>query len=246
MNGSVDLAVALCTAIRHESDAWPAVEIAVCPSFTLLPTARQALLGGRVQLGAQDVGAHEQGAFTGQVSAAMLLEQGCRYVIVGHSERRLHCGESDQTVAAKVGIALRHRLRPIVCIGETRLERERGETEAVIRRQASAVFRALEAPQLSAVVVAYEPVWAVGTGLTAAPAQAQAVHAQVRQLASGQDAHAATAMRIIYGGSMQPDNAAALLAQPDIDGGLVGAAALHAEQFAAICRAAGRRYDAAG
>ena len=211
-------------------------ETAVCPSFPYLSEVAMALQGRRMTWGAQDCSSQEAGAFTGEVSAAMLAEFGCKYVIVGHSERRALHGEGDQLVADKAKIALKHKMVPIVCVGETLAEREAGQTDAVVKRQMSAVIHAL-GHCISQVVVAYEPVWAIGTGKTASPEQAQAVHAMLRT-----QLHAATpasaAMQILYGGSVKPDNAASLFSQPDIDGGLIGGASLKAADFAAICRAA--------
>ncbi|RQP25431.1 triose-phosphate isomerase [Piscinibacter terrae] len=211
-------------------------DVAVCAPFPYLSEVALALQGKRIAWGAQDCSSHESGAFTGEVSAAMLAEFACKYVIVGHSERRAYHAESDQLVADKAKAALAHHITPIVCVGETLAEREAGQTDAVVKRQLSAVIHTLGhcIPQI---VVAYEPVWAIGTGKTATPEQAQAVHAVLRlQL------RAATPksddMQILYGGSVKPDNAATLFSQPDIDGGLIGGASLKAADFAAICRAA--------
>jgi triosephosphate isomerase len=214
---------------------WVA-EAAVCVPTPYLGDVALSLQGEAIAWGAQDCSAFESGAYTGEVSAAMLAEFGCRYVIVGHSERRAFHGESDQLVADKARIALAHRLTPIVCVGETLVQREAGQTEAVVKRQLSAVIHTL-AHCIAQVVVAYEPVWAIGTGLSASPEQAQAVHALLRAQLKAATAHAA-GMKILYGGSVKPDNAATLFAQPDIDGGLIGGAALKAADFAAICRAA--------
>jgi triosephosphate isomerase len=211
-------------------------DVAVCVPYPYLPEAAVTLAGSELRWGAQDCSAHESGAYTGEVSAAMLAEFGCRYVIVGHSERRALHGESDVLVADKARAALAHGLTPIVCVGETRAQREAGETDAVVKRQLSAVIHAL-GHCAGEVVVAYEPVWAIGTGLTASPEQAQAVHALLRaQLRAATPR--ADSMLLLYGGSMKPDNAAALMAQPDIDGGLIGGASLKAADFVAICRAA--------
>jgi len=196
-----------------------------------------ALSGSDLRWGAQDCSAQVAGAYTGEVSAGMLAEFGCRYVIVGHSERRQYHGESDQLVADKAKAALAQGVTPIVCVGETLAQREAGETEAVVKRQLSAVIHAL-AHCAGEMVVAYEPVWAIGTGKVATPEQAQAVHALLRAQLKAATPHA-DAMQILYGGSMKPDNAVSLLAQPDIDGGLIGGAALKAADFVAICRAAG-------
>ena len=212
-------------------------DVAVCVPFPFLSETAVTLAASDIRWGAQDCSAHEQGAYTGEVSAAMLREFGCRWVIVGHSERRAYHGESDQFVADKAKIALAHGITPIVCVGETLAQREAGETAAVVKRQLSAVIHTL-GHCVSEMVVAYEPVWAIGTGKTATPEQAQEVHALLRaQLLAATPR--ATEMRLLYGGSVKPDNAATLFAQPDIDGGLIGGAALKAADFAAICRAAG-------
>lgn len=211
-------------------------EVAVCPPFPYLAEVALALQGEDILWGAQDCSSKENGAYTGEVSPAMLAEYGCRYVIVGHSERRAMHGESDQLVADKAKLALAHRLTPIVCVGETLAEREAGQMAAVVKRQMSAVIHTLGqcVPQM---IVAYEPVWAIGTGKTASPEQAQEVHALLRQQLCAAS-QAAADMKILYGGSVKPDNAATLFAQPDIDGGLIGGASLKASEFAAICRAA--------
>jgi triosephosphate isomerase len=211
-------------------------DLAVCVPFPYLSEVAVALANSNVAWGAQDVSAHEQGAFTGEVSAAMLREFGCRYAIVGHSERRAYHGESDQVVADKAKAALSKGVTPIVCVGETLAQREAGETEAVVKRQLSAVIHAL-GHCVGEMVVAYEPVWAIGTGKVATPEQAQAVHALLRAQLRAATPQADT-MKILYGGSMKPDNAPTLLAQPDIDGGLIGGAALKAADFLAIARAA--------
>jgi triosephosphate isomerase len=228
--GNVDLLAAL-------KEAGPFVaEVAVCAPFPYLADVALSLQGNAIAWGAQDCSAHESGAYTGEVSAAMLAEYVCRYVIVGHSERRAYHAESDQLVADKAKAVLAQRLIPIVCVGETLAEREAGQTDAVVKRQMSAVIHTLGhcIPQA---VVAYEPVWAIGTGKTATPEQAQAVHALLRALLKAASSHAGD-MKILYGGSVKPDNAASLFAQPDIDGGLIGGASLKAGDFAAICRAA--------
>jgi len=210
-------------------------DVALCVPYVFLNETAATLAGSDVRWGAQDVSAHAQGAYTGEISAAMLAECGCRYAIVGHSERRAYHAESDELVATKAQAALAKGVTPIVCVGETLAEREAGRTEAVVKRQLSVVIHTL-AHCAAEMVVAYEPVWAIGTGRTANPDQAQAVHAVLRaqlQAATGRG----QAMRIIYGGSVKPDNAATLFAQPDIDGGLIGGAALKAADFIAICRA---------
>lgn len=211
-------------------------DVAVCVPFPYLSETAATLAGSEVRWGAQDCSVHEQGAYTGEVSAAMLAELGCRYTIVGHSERRAMHGESDQLVADKARAALGRGVTPIVCVGETLGQREAGQTEAVVKRQLSAVIHTL-AHCAGEMVVAYEPVWAIGTGLSASPEQAQAVHALLRaQLRAATPQ--ADVMKILYGGSVKPDNALALFSQPDIDGGLIGGAALKAADFVAICRAA--------
>lgn len=218
-----------------EAGPWNA-DVAVCVPFPYLAETALALTGTAMGYGAQDCSAHEQGAYTGEVSSAMLADVGCRYVIVGHSERRAYHAESDQLVADKAKAALAHGVTPIVCVGETRAEREAGQTEAVVKRQLAAVIHTL-GHCCGEMVVAYEPVWAIGTGLTATPEQAQAVHAVLRaQLQAATDR--ASTMRILYGGSVKADNAVQLFAQPDIDGGLIGGASLKVADFAAVCLAA--------
>jgi triosephosphate isomerase len=212
-------------------------DVAVCAPFPYLSEVAVTLAASGIGWGAQDCSAHEQGAYTGEVSVPMLAEFGCRYVIVGHSERRAWHAESDQLVADKAKAALARGVTPIVCVGETLAQREAGETEQVVKRQLSAVIHTLT-HCVGEIVVAYEPVWAIGTGRTATPEQAQQVHALLRALLAAASPHAG-AMRLLYGGSVKPDNAATLFAQPDIDGGLIGGASLKATEFAAICRAAG-------
>ena len=211
-------------------------DVAVCVPYVFLTETAATLAGSDIRWGAQDVSQHEQGAYTGEVSAAMLAECGCRYAIVGHSERRAYHGESDALVAEKAQAALARGVTPIVCVGETLAQRDAGETEAVVKRQLSVVIHRL-AHCAGEIVVAYEPVWAIGTGRTATPEQAQAVHAVLRA-----QLHAATGkgdrIRILYGGSVKADNAETLFRQPDIDGGLIGGASLKAADFIAICRAA--------
>jgi triosephosphate isomerase len=204
-----------------------AAECAVCPPFPYLAAAAEQLRGSPVALGAQNVSEHAQGAYTGEVSAAMLTELGCRYVIVGHSERRQIYGETDAQVAAKFAAARGAGLTPILCVGETLAEREAGRTEEVVARQ-------LDAVAFRNAVLAYEPVWAIGTGKNATPQQAQAVHAFLRTKVPQETT-------ILYGGSVKPQNAGAIFAMPDVDGGLIGGASLVAEDFLAILRAAGSR-----
>lgn len=218
--------------------AGMAAEVAVCVPYPYLDQARRALEGSNVAWGAQDVSEHAQGAYTGEVSAAMLADFGCRYVIVGHSERRSYYGDTDAVVAAKFEAAQKAGLVPILCVGETLDERERNITAEVVTRQLDAVVSRCGIGSLANAVIAYEPVWAIGTGRTASPEQAQAVHAVIRARIAKDDAGVANGLRIQYGGSMKPANAKELMAQPDIDGGLIGGAALVAADFAAICAAA--------
>ncbi len=235
MNGNRASNAELLAALKA-AGPWSA-EVAVCAPGPYLGEVALALQGGAIAWGAQDGSAFESGAYTGEVSAAMLAEFGCRFVLVGHSERRAQHAESDQLVADKAKVALAHGITPIVCVGETLAERDAGATDAVVKRQLSAVIHTL-AHCISRAVVAYEPVWAIGTGKTASPEQAQAVHAVLRAQLRAATANA-DAMKILYGGSVKADNAAVLFAQPDIDGGLIGGASLKASEFSAICRAAG-------
>lgn len=234
MHGSrpanAELLAGICAARPFSCD------VAVCVPFPYLSETAVTLAGTDIRWGAQDCSAHEQGAYTGEVSVGMLLEFGCRHVIVGHSERRQYHHESDQLVADKAKAALARGITPIVCVGETLAERDSGQTEAVVKRQLSAVIHTL-GHCAGEMVVAYEPVWAIGTGRTATPEQAQAVHAVLRAQLQAATAHA-NDIKILYGGSVKPDNAATLFAQPDIDGGLIGGASLKAADFIAICRAA--------
>lgn len=214
-------------------------EIAVCAPYPYLGQLQAALSGSAVAWGAQSVSEYAAGAYTGEVAASMLLEFGCRYVLVGHSERRSLFGETDGVVAAKFEAAQRAGLIPVLCVGETLAEREAGATGKVVSRQLAAVLERVGVAALKDAALAYEPVWAIGTGVTASPTQAQAVHAAIRQQVAGLDAEVAGGLRILYGGSVKPQNAEELFAQPDIDGGLIGGAALVASDFLAICRAAG-------
>lgn len=213
--------------------------VAVCVPFPYLASAQQKLAGSTVALGAQNLSEHAKGAYTGEVSAAMLKDFSCTYAIVGHSERRSLYGETDVMVAAKFAAAQAAGITPILCVGETLAERESGVTEQVVGRQIDAIIETCGAASLAKAVVAYEPVWAIGTGRTATPEQAQTVHAFIRNRVRGHDAALAEGLVIQYGGSMKAANAAELMAQPDIDGGLIGGASLVAEDFLTICRAAG-------
>jgi triosephosphate isomerase len=238
-NGNLAANQRLLDHLRAEAPRLRGVECAVCVPYPYLFQTQQLLAGTGVAWGGQDVSQFGAGAFTGAVAAAMLLEFGCRYAIVGHSERRHIFGESDAVVAAKFDAAMQAGLTPILCVGETLQEREAGVTEQVVGRQLDAVIGAAGSAALAKAVVAYEPVWAIGTGKTATPEQAQAVHAYIRKRIAASDAAVAAELRILYGGSVKAANAAQLFAQPDIDGGLIGGASLVAEEFMAICRAAG-------
>jgi triosephosphate isomerase len=237
MNGSLAANEALVKAMLDGLGAVaPAADMALCASSPYLVQLQGLLQGSPIAWGAQDVSAHEQGAYTGEVSAAMLRDFGCRYAIVGHSERRQYHAESDVTVANKAQRALSAGITPIVCVGETLAEREAGQTELVVKRQLAAVIHVV-AHCTSEIVVAYEPVWAIGTGKTATPEQAQQVHAVLRAQIAAATQHPER-VHILYGGSMNAANAASLLAQPDIDGGLIGGASLKAADFLQIVGAA--------
>lgn len=238
LNGSREGVKALLAGIRAGMGDVKKAEVAVCPSFVFIPQTRRALEGSDIAWGSQDVSVHESGAYTGEVAGAMLADFGCKYAIVGHSERRAYHGESDALVAEKFEAALKAGLIPIFCVGETLDEREQGITEEVIARQVDAVIERGGVEMLGKGVIAYEPVWAIGTGKTATPEQAQEVHAFIRSRIAGHSAAVADGIRILYGGSMKPDNAAELMANPDIDGGLIGGAALKPEDFLGICTAA--------
>ncbi len=217
--------------------AWKGVhqaEVGVCPSYVYLLDVLKQLENSNIAVGAQDVSSREDGAFTGEVSAAMLADIQCQFVIVGHSERREYFAESDGFVAKKFDVAQKAGLTPILCVGETREQREAGEALLIIAEQLKAVLDLCGRDAFRKAVIAYEPVWAIGTGLTATPEQAQEVHAFIRE----QLGQIGQQVRILYGGSVKPDNAAELFAQADIDGALVGGASLKADEFVAICRAA--------
>ncbi|MGV7209911.1 triose-phosphate isomerase [Oxalobacteraceae bacterium A2-2] len=238
MNGSRSANSALLSGILAGLDAQAGADCGVCVPAPYLAQAEAELQGTAVAWGAQDVSVHASGAYTGEVSAAMLADFGARYVLVGHSERRSYHQESNAVVAQKAVAALGAGLTPVVCVGETLAEREAGHTAQVVSAQLDAVLEALPAAGLSRIVLAYEPVWAIGTGKTATPAMAQEVHQLLRAGVAARDAAVAAEVKILYGGSMKPDNAAELLAQPDIDGGLIGGAALKAADFLAIIQAA--------
>jgi triosephosphate isomerase len=236
MNGGLASNEALLSALIEGASALQDAELAVCVPAPYLAQVQTRLQGSVMAWGSQDVSAHEQGAYTGEVSAHMLKDFACRYAIVGHSERRQYHGETDEVVASKAQRALAAGITPIVCVGETLAEREAGQTESVVKRQLAAVIHAV-GHCTSELVVAYEPVWAIGTGLTATPEQAQQVHAVLRAqlMAASQKAHR---VHILYGGSMNAANAASLLAQADIDGGLIGGASLKPADFLSIAQSA--------
>jgi triosephosphate isomerase len=237
MNGSLDANRVLVQAMLDGLQAAPTenADLALCAPFVYLPSLQGLLQGSPMAWGAQDVSAHDQGAYTGEVAAAMLKDFACRYAIVGHSERRQYHGETDELVATKAQRALSVGITPIVCVGETLAQREAGETEAVVKRQLAAVIHTV-GHCITEIVVAYEPVWAIGTGKTATPEMAQAVHAVLRAQLAAASTHAKR-VHILYGGSMNAANAASLLAQPDIDGGLIGGASLKAADFLLIAAA---------
>jgi triosephosphate isomerase len=240
MHGSLPENQALLDKVAAAAVGLRKAIAAVCVSFPYLAQAQTMLAGSRVAWGAQNVSQHPKGAFTGEVSAGMLVEFGCRYVIVGHSERRQLFGEDDRTVAAKAKAVLTAGMVPIVCVGETLAEREGGVTEEVVGRQLAAAVDELGVDGMKASVLAYEPVWAIGTGKTATPEQAQAVHASLRALLAKRDKGLADSLPVLYGGSVKAANAAELFAMPDVDGGLIGGASLVAQEFVAICQAADR------
>ena len=238
MHGSLAANRRLLDALRAGVQAAEGVKYTVCVPFPYLAQAETALSGSDLAWGAQNLSEWPQGAYTGEVSGAMLRDFGARHVIVGHSERRALYGETDKQVAAKFQAAQSAGLIPILCVGETLQERETAVTEIVVGRQLAAVLDSSGVGALANAVIAYEPVWAIGTGRTATPEQAQAVHAFIRGVVARQDAKLAGALTILYGGSVKAVNAKELFAMPDIDGGLIGGAALVAEEFIAICAAA--------
>lgn len=238
MNGGLATNQALLQALVPAISRISGVKCAVCAPFPYLAQVQQLLSGSGVSWGAQNISQFDQGAYTGEVSGSMLVDFGCRYVIVGHSERRAIFGDSNQLVAQKYAAALKAGLTPIVCVGETLEQRERGTTEDTVAAQLDAVIERSEVGSFAQAVIAYEPVWAIGTGKTATPEEAQAVHAFIRERLAGHDEAVAAKVQVLYGGSVKAQNAAQLFAMPDIDGGLIGGAALDAEEFVAILRAA--------
>ncbi len=237
MHGSLDANARLLDALKAGLQAVRGATVAVCTPFPYLAQVSAALAGSSIAWGAQNVSEHDAGAYTGEVSGAMLREFGCRYAIVGHSERRGLYGEDDARVAARFAAAQRAGLTPILCVGETLEQRERGETESVVERQLSAVVAVAGASALASAALAYEPVWAIGTGRNATPQQAEEVHAFIRAWVAKRSNETAAGLTLMYGGSVKPGNARELFAMPDVDGGLIGGASLVAEDFIAICAA---------
>src|SRR6266436_1293947 len=240
MHGSLVTNARLLDALKAGLEQAEGLGYAVCAPFPYLAQVSEALSGSPIAWGAQNVSEHDSGAYTGEVSGPMLREFGCRFAIVGHSERRGLFKESDKTVAAKFSAARRAGLTPILCVGETLEQRERGETESAVGRQLDAVLAAAGSAALANAVLAYEPVWAIGTGRNATPREAQDVHAFIRARLAARDRELAQRVTIVYGGSVKPGNAGELFAMPDVDGGLIGGASLVAEDFIAICAAARR------
>ena len=236
MNGSVAMTDDLLTGLKEGIvQSLPDVDVVVCPPFLYIPLAVQLLAGSTIKVGAQNLDIHKPGAYTGEIAAEMLREQRCGYVIVGHSERRALYGESSDLVAQKVKAAMAAELKPIVCVGETLEERERGDTGRVVREQLMSVLDLNGVDIFPFAIVAYEPVWAIGTGRSASPDQAQEVHALIRESIAELNPGVADHTRLLYGGSVKPENAQGIFSSPDIDGGLIGGAALVASDFLAIC-----------
>lgn len=237
MNKTAAETKALAVELKAKFAGVTGIEVAICPTFTSLAAAVEVLKGSNVKVGAQNIHWADNGAFTGEISGAMLKEIGVEYVIIGHSERRQYFGETDETVNKRIKAALKNGLKPIVCVGETLAEREGNKTEAVLDTQVKGAFAGLSAADMATVVIAYEPVWAIGTGKTATNEIAQAAHAFIRKLLTDLFGSAvAESISIQYGGSMKADNSAALIAQKDIDGGLVGGASLKAADFEALVK----------
>ena len=239
LHGTRNGAATLAEAVRDGSDSVGAVDVVLCPTFVHVPLVAEHVAGSPVRVGAQDVSAEQKGAFTGEVAAPMLVEFGCEHVIVGHSERRARHGETDDAVAAKFAAAVAAGLSPIVCVGESLEQRDAGESLTVTCGQLEVLLEHVGSAGFGGGVIAYEPIWAIGTGRTATPEQAQEVHAALRQVLSGHDADLARSTRIVYGGSVKAANAVELFTRDDIDGALVGGASLDSDEFLSICRAAG-------
>ena len=238
MNGSDAANAELVDGIIAGMPASDSVELLICPPFPYLGAMAGKIGGSRLMLGAQTVSEYDSGAHTGEIAPSMLVDMGCRFVLVGHSERRAIYGEDSATVAAKYVAAQKAGLKPLLCVGETLEERQAGQTESVIDQQLNAVLEQAGIASIGSAVIAYEPVWAIGTGKTATPAQAQEVHAHIRHVLGQQDENIAAGVQILYGGSVNGDNAAGLFSMPDIDGGLIGGASLKSDDFLAIAEAA--------
>ena len=242
MHGSVAEARSLAVAVRDGLKRVRGAEVAICPPFTALPAVAETLAGSSIAWGGQNCHWEDKGAFTGEIAAAMLAELGCRYVLLGHSERRHIFRETDEEINRKVTAALRHGLVPLLCVGETEEERRQGLTFTVVEGQLRAGWAGLGADEIARAVLAYEPVWAIGTGVTATPAQAAEVHGYLRGLVSELGSkEIAQSFRILYGGSVKPDNAAELTQEPDIDGSLVGGASLQPQSFVTIVKKSAAR-----
>jgi triosephosphate isomerase len=238
MNGSrASVAELVSSVLAGIGDAGDA-EVVLCPSFVFIEQVQKLIANSVIQLGAQNLSAEVAGAFTGEISGTMLADAGCRYVLVGHSERRALMAESSVVVAQKFAAAEQQGLIPVLCVGETQSDRRAGNTLAVINEQFTTVVDAVGIEAFAKAVIAYEPVWAIGTGETATPEQAQEVHAALRAMVASRSARIATGLRLLYGGSVKAANAAELFSMPDIDGGLIGGASLNAQEFLAICAAA--------
>ncbi|MBI5584627.1 MAG: triose-phosphate isomerase [Deltaproteobacteria bacterium] len=237
MHKTIGEALELARALKAGLPAADSVEVVVAPPYTALKVVADELRGAAVQLAAQNIHWADQGAYTGEISPVMVRDTGCRQVIIGHSERRQWFGETDELINKKIGACLNHDLEPVFCVGETLEEREAGRVEEVLTRQVREGLRGFNRGEAARGVIAYEPVWAIGTGKTATPETAQQVHSFIRDLLAGlYDKTVASAKRIVYGGSMTPETARGLITQPDIDGGLIGGASLKAESFLAIVK----------
>jgi len=237
MNSSKHMAKVLITGLVDSLKDLKEVDVAVCPPFVYLDQVHEMLVDSAIGLGAQDVSLHEKGAFSGEISAEMLKDIACDFVIVGHSERRQYHTETNEMVAEKFQQVLKNGMTPVLCIGETLEQREAAEVEFVLSQQVQAVLKICSAKEFAGAVIAYEPVWAIGTGVTATPEQVQEVHAFLREMLAGWDPDTATNTRLLYGGSVKPANAMDLFSLKDVDGGLIGGAALKVDDFTAICRA---------
>jgi triosephosphate isomerase len=238
MNGSNAVNAELVDGIIAGMPASDSVELLICPPFPYLGAMAARIDGSRLMLGAQTLSEHDSGAHTGEIAPSMLVDMGCTYALVGHSERRAIYGEDNAAVAAKYVAAQKVGLTPVLCVGETLEERQAGQTESIIDQQLNAVLNTAGIASVGSAVIAYEPVWAIGTGQTATPEQAQEVHAHIRHVIGAQDENIAAGVQILYGGSVKGDNAAGLFSMPDIDGGLIGGASLKSDDFLAIAEAA--------